>query len=427
MTQEDSTAKATIAGQVTAASPPYRWVILVITFSAFAVAYMQRLSLGPLAPFIITGLGVTKTQIGLIASAATMGYGTTLIPGGWVADRLGVRWTLCIGQIIAGTFLILMLFADTFTMAMVVMYGAGVGLGMISPSAVRGIVTWFPLKERAMAMGINNMSVNAGGMLTAATLPMIAIAFGWRYGFMALGIFAIVSGIVPAIFYREPASGAATAAPLAGPATAASPVKKESWVTVFKSRDIWLIIAGGTGLYIVEMGVLTYFVLYLKTHLLVQVVAAGFLLGAIDFGGLFGKPVAGVISDRIFSGRRKGAFMTLSIISTVLAGVFAIMPVGTPQWLILLCCLVFGFAAVGWGGIYFTMVGECAGKENVGVVSGACSMALVSANVIGVPIFGYLTDKTGTWMWSWTYLVVLGIIGTTALFFVREERRRIST
>ena len=426
MAQQTSAAGLPVGAGIAGPSASYRWVILLITFFGFAVAYMQRLSLGPLAPFMITGLGITKAQIGLISSSATLGYGLTLIPAGWVTDKLGVRWTLCIGQVIAGAFLIGMLFADTFVVGMVVMFGAGLGLGFISPSCVRAVVTWFPLKERAMAMGINNMSVNAGGMITAATLPMIAIAYGWRWGFMILGVVAIVSGLVPAIFYKDPSFGGEQAQAAAGGGGAPA-VKKESWLNVFKGREVWLIVIGGSTLYIVEFGVLTFFVLYLKSHLLVPVVAAGFLLGSIDFGGFFGKPIAGLISDRMFKGRRKPAFMTLSAISTVLACVFAFLNPGTPQWLIAVLCAIFGFAAVGWGGIYFTMVGECAGKDNVGVVSGACSLGLVLSNVLGVPVFGYLADRTGTWMWSWAYLVALGVIGFIALAFIREEMRRITT
>jgi sugar phosphate permease len=429
MAEETSKAKATLVAQTNEVGLWYRWVILLITFSAFACAYMQRLGLGPLAPFIMTSLDITKAQIGLMSSAATIGYGVTLMPAGLVADRLGVRWTLSIGQMLAGVFMISMIFADTFIMGMVVMFGAGIGLGFIAPSVVRGIVTWFPLKERATAMGFNNISVNLGGMLTAATLPMIATIYGWRWGFVAIGVIAIVSGLLPAFFYRERTSGAGApaAAPTAGAETAAAPIKKESSLMVFKSREIWLIICGGAALYVIEFAVLTFFVVYLKGHLLIPVVAAGFLLGSIDFGGVFGKPLAGLISDRIFHGTRKGPFIALSVIASVLAGVFALMPVGTPQWLILVCCVVFGFAAVGWGGIYFTMVGECAGKKNVAVVSGTCSLVVMCVTAVGLPIFGYLADKTGTWMWSWAYLVILGLVGTTALCFIREETRKIST
>jgi len=115
----------------------------------------------------------------------------------------------------------------------------------------------------------------------------------------------------------------------------------------------------------------------------------------------------------------------LGAISTVFTIVFAMMPVGTPQWLILVSAIVFGFAAVGWSGICSTMIAEMAGKENAATTFGATSVLLVIGNVIGVPVFGYISDVTGTWTWSWVSLVALGVLGTGALFFVREDRRKL--
>ena len=418
---EASAGSATTSQQVIATAMKYRWVALAIAWMAFGVAYAQRLSLGPLAPFMREELGLSKAQVGLYASSATFGYGLTLIPAGYLTDKIGTRWTLCLGQIIAGSFLIAMIFAQGFTIGLIVMFGAGLGLGFLSPSSTKAIVEWFAVKERAMAMGVKQTSVNAGGMLTAATLPFVAITFGWRWGFFALGVFAICSGIAAAFIYKDPpkSEAEATAAATAGP--------RESWLHLFRERDIWCLGLAGVALFIAEYGVLTYFVIYLKAHLLIPVVAASFLLGSIDLGGLFGKPIAGIISDRLFKGRRKPAFIILGAISTFFTAVFAVMPAGTPQWLILICCIIFGFAAVGWGGICYTMVAELAGKENAATALGATGTILVMGNVLGVPVFGYLSDLTGTWTWSWVYLVVVGIIGTGALFFVREEKRKLST
>lgn len=398
----------------------YRWMALFICFLAFMIAYVPRLSLGPLAPFMKADLGLTKAQIGLFASAAVAGYGVFLIPAGWICDKWGVRWTLCFGQVVAGCCLIAMLFAQSYTMGLVVMFVAGLGMGFLSPSTGKGIVEWFAIKERGMAMGIKQTSVNAGGLITAVTLPTVAIAFGWRWGFAILGAVAILSGILSAVFYKDAPKSASSA-------SAAAPVKKESWLMVFKTREIWLISMAGIALYIAEMGVLIYFVLFLKTQLLVPVVAAGFLLGAIDVGGFCGKPIAGIISDRLMGGKRKPTFILLGAISTIFTVGFALMSTGTPQWVILVCAVFFGFAAVGWGGIYFTMVAECAGKDNAATCLGASSLLLVIGNIIGVPLFGHISDVTGTWTWSWIYLIVMSVVGTAALFFVREEKRRLST
>lgn len=425
-----STATSTVVSQIVATAMPYRWVALAICFLAYGVSYMPRLGLGPLAPFMKTELALTKAQIGFFISAAMAGNAIFLIPAGYLADKVGVRWVLCFGQVVAGLFLIGMFFAETYVTVMVAMFAVGLGLGFLSPSTTKGVVEWFPLKERAMAMGIKQMSLNGAGLVTAVTLPMLAVAFGWRMGFIVLGIVAIVSGILSAIVYRDPPKDkqeAPVAVSTASSASVAPPVKKGSWLSVFRTREIWLIIAAGVTLYVGEFGMMTYFVLYLKTHLMISVVTAGFLLGALDVGGFFGKPIAGVISDRLWGGRRKPTFILLGILSTIFTAIFAILPVGTPQWLILVCAFGFGFAAIGWGGIYFTMVAECAGKEHAATVLGAGSVFLMIGNIVGVPLFGHISDVTGTWTWSFIYLVGLSAMGTVALLFVREEKRRLTT
>ncbi|MDD5171088.1 MAG: MFS transporter, partial [Syntrophales bacterium] len=320
----------------------YRWVALSMCFLGYCMAYAQRLSMGPLAPFMKAELHLSNAQVGLFTSCALGGYALLLIPAGVMTDKLGVRWTLFFGQVIAGVCLLGMLFAQSATMGMVVMFAAGIGLGFLVPSTTKGVVEWFPLKERAMAMGIKQTSVNLGGLLTASILPMVAIAFGWRWGFGGLGIVSIISGFVGLMLYKAPPKDmSAPAAPeqVAKKESFATPEKKESWIVVFKSRDIYCIIGGGTALLITELGLMTYFVLYLKTFLLIPVVAAGFMLGSIDVGGFFGKPIAGILSDRFFGGTRKITFMLLGAISVIFTGVFALLPLGTPNWVILTCAV----------------------------------------------------------------------------------------
>jgi len=421
--------KVDIASHSLAMHAWYRWVALVTLFMGYTIAYAQRLSMGPLAPFMKAELGLTNAQVGYFTSAALTGYTIFLIPSGLMTDKFGVRWTLFLGQVIAGICLLGMLFAQSATMGMVVMFAAGIGLGFLVPSTTKGVVEWFPLKERGMAMGIKQMSVNVGGMLSAALLPIIALSFGWRWGFATIGFIAIISGIICFALYKAPPKDETVnpAAVLsAGTEISTPPKKMESWRVVFKSRDIYCIIGAGVALVIAEYGVLTYFVLYLKTFLLIPVVMAGFMLGTIDFGGLFGKPLMGAISDRFFGGTRKIPFIILGFISTFFTRVFALLPVGTSNWIIIACAFCFGFAAVGWGGLYHTMIAECAGKANAATVVAAAMIFIMIAGIIGTPLFGYLSDKF-SWATAWTFVVIMGFIGTVGLFFVREEKRRLST
>ncbi len=418
--QESSEVKAFVVSEFDATTMRFRWVALIFCFLGFMIAFMQRLALGPLAPFMRAEFGLTKAQIGLLSSAGLIGYALVLVPAGWICDRWGVRWTLSFGQIFAGLCVITMIFAHSVTAVAAAMFGAGLGLGLLSPSTTKGVVEWFSLKERALAMGVKQTGVNAGGFVSAATLPAIALAFGWRMGFVTLGAVAIISGVLAACFFKN--------APKTGAGISAQRVKKEPWLNLFKTRDMWCIIIGACALYTVEFSVMTYFVLYLKGHLMLPVITAGFLLGFIDVGGFFGKPIAGYISDHYLGGRRKPTFILLGIIIVVFTTVFALLPAGTPKWVFIPCTFLFGFAAVGGAmSIFSVMISEFSGKDNAAKGYAVGMVFLIISQIVGVPIFGYISDITQSWTWSWIYLIALSILGTSVTFFVREEKRRLST
>jgi sugar phosphate permease len=390
---------------------------------------MARLGLGPMAPFMKADLGLTKAQFGFFLSIASAGGVVTLFPAGWLTDRLGVRAVLPFGMVMGGVVLVGMYFTHSYFMGLVIMFILGMSMGLVTPGSGTGIVLWFPAKQRAGAMGLKQTGVNFGGLATAMTLPAICLAYGWRIGFLLLGGVAIVFGVASFILYREPSKdGTGDAAGPKVPAAAkTAAAKKMSAVAIFKYKEVWLLGFAAVCLSINEFSLFNYYVLYLKEHLMVPVVAAGFALGAVDVGGLCGKPVSGVISDRFFDGRRKETFILLGATATVMTVVIALLPVGTPQWAIILCSVVFGFAAVGWAGICFTMIGEFGGREHSGILLGYCSWMILASLVVGVPMFGHIADRMHTWTWSLVYSASLGAIGTILLFFVNEKRKLLRT
>lgn len=243
----------------------YRWMILGVCWLAYIVAFMQRLSIGPLAPFVKEDLGLTNAQVGLLMSASAFGYMLTLMPAGWLVDRVGVRRMLLIGEVIGGIFIASMFTMTSFTQGLVFMAMAGLGMGFLMPSTTKAVLVWFPLKERATAMGVKQTAVNIGGIVTAAILPSVALAFGWHYGFLGIGLIAVAVGIVSFLLYKEPAQS--TGRSLAGPVDSSSP--RPSLLDVFGGREIWLIMVAGFCMCFVEFSSMAHFVLYSQEVLLV--------------------------------------------------------------------------------------------------------------------------------------------------------------
>ncbi|MFC2022442.1 MFS transporter [Chloroflexota bacterium] len=399
----------------------YRWVILGVCWLAYITAVMLRLSMGPLAPFIKEDLNLTSAQVGLFMSAATFGYGLIMVPAGWLTDRIGVRWLLLMGGVFGGIFVASMFTVTTFTQGLILLAFAGMGMGCLMPSTTKAIVVWFPLKERATAMGLKQMAIDVAGIITATTLPAVALALSWHYGFLGIGLIAVAMGIVSFLLYREPPQSAGLNTSKAVIPSGTGPSVRE----IFRSRDIWLVVVGGTCMVLVEFSVLGYFVLYLKEVMLFTVVTAGFLLAILDAGGAFGRPIAGLISDRLFHGSRKGVLILMWCMALVMCVIFAFLPQGSPLWLIVPLGLVFGFGGISFGALHLTLAGEFAGKELVGTVTGITAAFALIGGMAGPPVFGYIVDTTGSYKSAWQFLAIMALLAVVLLFFVREGKKKI--
>jgi len=297
----------------------YRWVILALLWTTYIVVFLNRLSVGPLAPFLKHDLGINSTQVGVIMSAASFGYMLTIFPIGMVVDRIGARWPIVTGELIAGMCMTALFFTTSYIWLLMLMFVTGMGCGFLLPATTQGVMAWFPLKERATVMGFKQTAVNLGGILSAAALPSIALAHGWRYGFLSLGIVALGIAATSFILYKEP--------PIASSSSICSAVGDTTvpLLEILKSREIWLLSFFGLCFGWVEFTVIAHLVLYLTEALLFGVVAAGGTLAIVQAAGAITRPGSGFLSDRIFGGKRKPILLAMagtSSIMCLLVGLF---------------------------------------------------------------------------------------------------------
>ena len=394
----------------------YRWVILGVLWVTHMVVYLHRLSVGPLAPFFKEDLGISSAEVGLVMSAAALGYMVSLLPVGWLVDRIGARRPIVIGEFVAGTVMMVMFFAPSYMWMLAVMFVTGLGCGFLAPSTTQGVIVWFPQKERATVMGLKQTGVNIGGIISAATLPAVALALGWRYGFLFLGIVAIVIGFIALALYKEPPTSA-----VSQPAgrTTSVPLRE-----LLRSREIWLVALCGLCLAWVEMATIAHLVLYLKEALLFSVVAAGGVLAMTEAAGAIGKPGSGLLSDRVFGGSRKKVFMLIAGAASamcLLLGLFG----PRISWALYPVLFVLGLTSIGFGGVYLTLISELGGKGGAGKATGLGMTVTLGGSILGPPLFGYIVDISGSYELAWLSLASVAGLCVLVLFFVREGKRRI--
>ena len=68
-----------------------RWLVLGITSLILLLNYADRSALGVAGPAMMSDLGLTKTEFGLVSSIFAVGYAPFCFVGGWLSDRYGPR------------------------------------------------------------------------------------------------------------------------------------------------------------------------------------------------------------------------------------------------------------------------------------------------------------------------------------------------
>ncbi|QZP30385.1 MFS transporter [Pseudomonas sp. DR48] len=170
----------------------YRWTILTMLFIAMIINYVDRAALSIAMPFITQEYHLTPSEKGMIFSSFFIGYALFCFVGGYLADRYGPKRVLTYAMsgwsILCG----LTALAFNFWSLLIVRALFGVGEGPVSTTANKTVNNWFPIKERARAIGINQAGGPLGGALAGPIVGFLALWLGWRVAFIVMAVMGLI-------------------------------------------------------------------------------------------------------------------------------------------------------------------------------------------------------------------------------------------
>ena len=167
----------------------FRWIIACLLFFASALSFFDRQVLSILAPRIIADLRMSNVEYSNAVAAFTLAYSVMFTAGGRLIDHIGTRFGL--GLLVVFWTVSSLLHSITANSGQLTAFRflLGVGEGGCFPGAAKGVLEWFPARERALAMGVATTGGSAiGGVLAPPVIVWIASALGWRGAFLATGI-----------------------------------------------------------------------------------------------------------------------------------------------------------------------------------------------------------------------------------------------
>lgn len=181
-----------------------RWYIAILLCFSSELNYMDRQTLSVLADTIQRELHLTTMDYSRITSSFLGSYAVMYAVSGKLIDVLGTRRGFMI--FVSGWSVANMLhaFANSVTQFRIVRFLLGAAEPANFPGGVKAVSEWFPMRERALAVGIFNAGTALGSALAVPLVSWIALTWGWRYAFVATGAIGFIWVAVWAMFYRLP-------------------------------------------------------------------------------------------------------------------------------------------------------------------------------------------------------------------------------
>lgn len=403
------------------------WVLLTV----YILNFLDRQILNILAEPIKTELGLSDTQLGLLAGPAfAVFYAVLGIPIARFADRPSTnRITLISASLVIWSGMtVLCGFAQNFWQMALARIGVGVGEAGCTPSAHSLISDAVPPEKRASAIAFYGMGVPIGSLLGLVIGGVVNDIWGWRAALMLVGAPGILLALLLPVLLREPRRLGL----VKGQASPAGPAQipvRQAVAEVFTSRAYLLLLVAASFAAFLSYGKgLWTLSLFIRSHGMTTTEVG--LIGSVTIGvaGVFGTWLGGWAADR-FGAVNRRHILTLPAVGMAVAAPIQFLGYGASVWWVAgLLILVPTVLNAAYYGPAYACVQGLVRKELRAV---AASVMLFGQNLIGLGlgpfIFGALSDwlepMAGTESVRWVLFGAAWLGFIPAFFFWRASLR----
>ena len=171
-------------GNPTMASSRSRWIGLLFISLAISLVIIDGTIVNTIFPEIISGLGLTSTEVQWVQESYVLVFAATLLIWGSLADRFGRRLVLLIGIVIFVAASVWAGSADSAESLILARVIQGFGGAMVLPTTLSLVNANFQGRERGIAFAVWGSTI--GGMVAVGPVlgGWLATDFTWRWAFL---------------------------------------------------------------------------------------------------------------------------------------------------------------------------------------------------------------------------------------------------
>jgi MFS family permease len=179
----------------------YRWLVLIFVSLAMFGSYYVYDALSPLADVLKQQLGFTDLDIGFLQAIYSFPNIFTVVIGGFLIDRIGLRKSLMIFGVLCFVGPAITAASGHLSIMATGRFVFGMGAESLNVAVITALARWFKGKELSFAFGLN-LTASRLGTFAALNSPTWARAAyaSWRTPFLIAVAFAALC-VVGAVVY----------------------------------------------------------------------------------------------------------------------------------------------------------------------------------------------------------------------------------
>ena len=386
-----------------------RWSIYLILVVSYISVFFHRMAPGVVAADLMATFHTSAAALGSLAAMYYYIYTVMQLPAGVLADTLGNRSSVTIGNLVAGLGSILFGLAESFEMASLGRFLVGLGVSVIFVGLMKSNTVWFRERIYGLVSGMTLLIGNLGSVLAAGPLAALLDWWSWRTVFIGMGGLSLLLALLTLLFVRNRPQDAGFPSLREMAGESAHAAREQHWwhdlKDVLKNRAVW------PGFWL----------------------NFGMAGGLFAFAGLWGIPLLQDVFD--LSRGEAATYTTLTLfsmaISTLLSGwisdrmglrkpvVIFSAAVYALAWLLLILLpwqpgplAMLLFILIGLTGGGFVLTYACAKEVNKPALSGMAISVVNTGLFLGAaimqPLFGWVLDqgwdgtmRNGVNIYSW--------------------------
>lgn len=398
-----------------------KWSVFLSATFGYGIYYICRLSLNVVKKQIVDVGLFSETELGIIGSVLFFSYAVGKLFNGFMADRSNLKHFFATGLLVTAIANLCLGFVHSFLFFAVLWGISGWFQSMGAASCVVGLTRWFPDKERGTFYGFWSASHNIGEAMTFIIVASIVSWLGWRYGFIGAGLVGLVGVLIIWFFFHD--SPESNGFPPVNEVKKSEVPSKEEYnkaqKMVLKMPAVWILALSSAFMYISRYAVNSWGIFYLQAQKGYTTLDASFIISISSVCGVIGTVSSGLISDKLFGGRRNVPALVFGLMNVLALCLFLLVP-GVHKSLDIAAMILFGLSI----GVLICFLGglmavDIAPLKASGAALGIVGMASylgagIQDIMSGILIEGHKTMVAGKAVYDFSYINIFWI-GAAAL------------